>query len=285
MAEAEPSDLLVINRQKSRSEYVNSEPGVQFLIDHLGGVVNIHLARLWGSRKLLFVEGNELPILKHFQLLLFPDSETPLDAVPNMPLGGWGGWNYAVGSSMLLKSTLGDRTRVFCVFDRDYHSESEIQARLAESQQKGIQLHIWSRKEIENYLMNCKVLHRVINKRAKKSPPSFKMLEDQLHEIADKLKQRVIAGCMDAFHLEDRKIQPSTAAQRATQWVDQRWTTLDEKLNLIPGKEALSRLSEWAREEFNASFGSVTVLRAFTRNEVPMEIAKVLEAIEQNVDF
>ena len=88
MAEAEPSDLLVINRQKPRSEYVNSEPGVQFLIDHLGGVVNIHLARLWGSRKLLFVEGKDLSILKYFQLLLFPGSDTPLDAVPNMALGG-----------------------------------------------------------------------------------------------------------------------------------------------------------------------------------------------------
>lgn len=248
-------------------------------------MVNIHLARLWGSRKLLFLEGNELPILKHFQQLLFPNSETPLDAVPNMPLGGWGGWNYAVGSSMLLKNTLGDRTRVFCILDHDYHSDSEVQVRLAESQLKGIQLHIWSRKEIENYLLHPKVLHRVINKRAKKPPPSLEMVENRLHEIAEKLKQTVIDGCMDAFLFEDRKIQPSTAAQRARKWVDERWDTLEGKLRLIPGKEALSRLSEWAGQEFNATFGSVTVLRAFAQNEVPAEIARVLEAIEQNVEF
>ena len=285
MAEAEPSELLVIDRQKSRSEYVNSEPGVQFIIDHLGGVVNIHLARLWGSRKLIFVEGNELPILKYFQLLLFPGSESPIDTVPNMPLGGWGGWNYAVGSSMLLRSTFGDRTRVFCIFDRDYHSESEIKDRLEEAHRRGIQLHIWRKKEIENYLLNPRVLHRVIQRCAKKPPPPLNAVEDKLHEIADRLKQTVLAGYMDSFHLEDRKIQPSTAAQRAADWVDQRWGTIEEKLQLIPGKEALTRLSEWAGKEFNASFGSMTVLRGFTRNEVPAEIAKVLEAVEQNVEL
>ena len=61
--------------------------------------------------------------------------------------------------------------------------------------------------------------------------------------------------------------------------------TLDEKLKLIPGKEALARLSDWAGQEFNASFGAVTVLRAFTKDEVPGEVAKILEAIESNIGF
>lgn len=165
MSEAEPSDLLVISRQEDRSEYVNSEPGVQFIIDHLGGVLNIHLARMWGSRRLIFVEGKDLSLLKHFQTILFPDSDSPLDAIPNMQLGGWGGWNYAVGCSILLKRTLGDRTRVYCILDRDYHSEGEIDRRLAEAARNGIQLHIWSKKEIENYLLSPKVLHKLIRAR------------------------------------------------------------------------------------------------------------------------
>jgi hypothetical protein len=209
MAEAEPSDLLVISRQEDRSEYVNSEPGVQFIIDHLGGVLNIHLARLWGSRRLVFVEGEDLSLLKHFQTILFPNSDSPLDAIPNMQLGGWGGWNYAVGCSILLKNTLGDRTRIYCILDRDYHSEIEIDKRLAEAARHGIQLHIWAKKEIENYLLSPKALHKLIRTRATRTPPTIEEIENQLTAIAEKLKNVVVDGVTDAYHLEERKLQPS----------------------------------------------------------------------------
>ena len=60
MAEAEPDNILIIDKRRRRSHYANNEPGVQFLIDRLGGIHNVHLALLFSARKFLFVEGKDL---------------------------------------------------------------------------------------------------------------------------------------------------------------------------------------------------------------------------------
>jgi hypothetical protein len=121
MAEADPSEILVINNKKARSEYANTEPAVQVLVDQLGGIHNVHLARLWNARKVILLEGKDLAFLKTLHAKLYPNAETPLDAIPNLSIGGWGGWAHAIGSNMALKNAVGDRITTYCIFDRDYH--------------------------------------------------------------------------------------------------------------------------------------------------------------------
>jgi hypothetical protein len=82
MSEVEPSSILVTDRRRRKSEFATSLPGVQAIIDQIGGVHNIHLARLWSSKKVVFVEGDDLTFLKIFQDKLFPASNEPLDAHP-----------------------------------------------------------------------------------------------------------------------------------------------------------------------------------------------------------
>lgn len=83
--------------------------------------------------------------------------------IPNLSIGGWGGWNYAIGSTMLLNNASNESIRVFCLLDRDYHTDSEINDRLEESKKRGVELHIWSKKEIENYLLVPETIARIVN--------------------------------------------------------------------------------------------------------------------------
>ena len=134
MAEADPGNILIIDKKERRSRYANNEPGVQVLIDQIGGIHNVHLARLWSARKFLLVEGKDIGLLKHFHGTLFPDVELPIDAIPSLPIGGWSGWPYAVGSSMTLKNAVGDRITTYCILDSDYHSSTEIEERYVEGE-------------------------------------------------------------------------------------------------------------------------------------------------------
>ena len=70
-----------------------------------------------------------------------------------MPIGGWSGWPYALGSAMFLRNAADERIRVYCLLDSDYHTPQQITARLAQAADAGVDLHIWKRKEIENYLL------------------------------------------------------------------------------------------------------------------------------------
>jgi hypothetical protein len=80
MSEADPSNILMVDKKEKRSRYANDEPGVQLLIDRIGGIHNVHLARLWSARKFLLVEGKDLSLLRQFHSILYPDAELPLDA-------------------------------------------------------------------------------------------------------------------------------------------------------------------------------------------------------------
>ena len=60
-----------------------------------------------------------------FHQRIFPDAELSLDTIPNMTIGGWNGWPYAVGSAMLLRNSGGEAITTYCVLDADYFSEEE----------------------------------------------------------------------------------------------------------------------------------------------------------------
>lgn len=90
MAEVEPDEILIVDRTRHRSRFTPGLPAVQALIDHVGSVHNIHLAKLSHARKCVFVEGNDLKLLSEFQQTLTPDSSDPISALPNMSVGGVG---------------------------------------------------------------------------------------------------------------------------------------------------------------------------------------------------
>jgi energy-coupling factor transporter ATP-binding protein EcfA2 len=124
MAEADPSEILVVDKRKRRSRFANSEPAVQLLIDQIGGVHNVHLARLWSARKFLLLEGEDMALLRRFHAVLYPEADLPLDALPSLSIGGWTGWPRAIGSSLAMKNAVGDRIVSYCILDRDYHTDA-----------------------------------------------------------------------------------------------------------------------------------------------------------------
>lgn len=177
MSEVQPEDILIIDRNSGQSAPAASVPAVQSLIDNVGSAHNIQFARLWNARKFILIEGEDLGILKQIQNILFPDSEAPIDTIPNMQIGGWGGWPYVIGSTMMLKNSLGEKVTTYCLLDSGYHTDTAIDARIDEAKGHGIQLHVWARKEIESYLLVPTAIHRLIEGRiAKRTSPRLLLM-------------------------------------------------------------------------------------------------------------
>ena len=109
MSEVSPDEILVVDKRKDKSTFASNTKSVQNIIDKLGGVHNIHLARLGSSRKTMFVEGEDIGVLGSMQNALFPSSQEPLSTIPNFSFGGWGNWKAAIWSSDLLRKEMGER--------------------------------------------------------------------------------------------------------------------------------------------------------------------------------
>ena len=81
-----------------------------------------------------------------------------------MEVGGWGGRNLAVASARFLGQNMGGLIACYCIFDRDYHIQDELDKRQKDAKGRGIELHIWQLKKLENYLLCAAAIHRAIKK-------------------------------------------------------------------------------------------------------------------------
>lgn len=287
MAEVGPEDILVIDQGRREAKFANSLPAVQRVIDQIGGVHNLNLARLSTSKKCLLVEGKDLEILKQFQNSLIPNSSEPLDIVPNMSIGGWGGWSYAIGSRMFLTNALGEEIFVYCLLDSDYHTVETVAGRYGEAKKAGVRLHIWKRKEIENYLLIPSAIVRVIARRPGRrgDPPTEDRVKDRLERIAETQKGDAFDAISQEVLAENRSKGSKFANRVARERIDEAWASLDGKLSAISGKFMLSKISEWAQDKFTTMISARSLARELRHNEIAPEIQTVIRAIEEKDDF
>lgn len=206
MAEADPEDVLVVDRRRALSRFATGAPALQRLVDHVGSVHNVQLARLWNARKCLLVEGNDVKLLGIVHRLLFADRDA-LEALPHMPVGGWGGWAYAVGSSMLLQNAGGEAIAIYCVLDSDYHSSRAITERLEHAKRVGVHLHIWSLKELENYFLVPSTISRTIDRRVSgRKGPTEPEVGAQLEVICGEMQELVFDAMAAEVWVENRAL-------------------------------------------------------------------------------
>jgi hypothetical protein len=192
-----------------------------------------------------------------------------------------------VGSGFLLKNAGGEGIVTYCIFDSDYHQQEAIRARYKESKERGISLHIWKRKEIENYLLNPRAIQRAIQAQITRGDayPSEADVVKKLSEIAENLKQDVIDCVATHIHNADRKRTVATANQMARRMVAERWKTLDQCLSIIPGKEALSQISRWIQEKYKTTVSGLLIAHHMTTEDIEQEMQDILMAIEECEPF
>lgn len=286
LSEVEPNDVLILERRDPASAFSTSLPAVQDVLTSIGSAQNLQLTRLWGARRLLLLEGKDMAILKRLYNTLFPGSGQPLEAVPNMPIGGWNGWPYAIGSSMLLKNSVGEEIKVYCVLDSDYHTPAEVDDRLRDAATKRVQLYIWRKKEIENYLLVPTAIQRLIAAHVptRLPAPSVEEVRDAMYCIADDLRDVVLDAIANEHWLRNRAGGLTAANREARRLVNPLWPDPTARLGLVSGKDVLSALSEWSQTNFGVSFGAATIAQELQANEIEPEVVSVLTAVERIVD-
>lgn len=285
LSEVEPSDVLIIDAERPRSTWANNIRGVQKVIDTIGGVHNLQLSRLASSRRCLFVEGDDVTVLKHLHDKLFPNADA-LDLIPRVSVGGWSGWQRVVGAGQLLRNAAGDGITSYSIFDSDYHLVDEIASRFDEARANHIQLQIWSRKEIENYLLIPSCVQRVISERTSGSIlPTDEEIFEKTIEVAHANLQATIDNYVNSYHTAHRDLGVQAASRQAREYVDRRLSEPDGILSVVSGKAILAGLATWSQGTFGATFGSELVARSMWAEEISAEIRGVLSAIEMSNRF
>ena len=283
LSEVDPEDVLVIDKHRASSAFANSDLAVQRALDKMGSGQSVQLMRLWMAKRFLLVEGKDVSLLSKFQTVLFPNSAVPFGAIPSQSVGGWGGWQQAIGAAATLKNSAGERIKVYCLLDRDYQADTKIEERKAEAERMGIELHVWSRKELENYFLAPEPITRLINEGIEDGKPvvSIDSVRSALDGIAERLKQPTADAIAEYYYLEDRGAGVAAANRKARARIALSWGDLPSKLGVVSGKEALARLSEWSTQEHGVSLSLGAIARKFQPGELDPELIRIVTAIER----
>lgn len=236
----EPYQIVMIDKSTRKMQYAGNYRAVQEVIDNLGSNHNLSLIRLGNVRKCIFVEGKDIKILSKFQNIVHPENSLSLDQFPTVELGGWSRFNEALGAARLFFEETKGEIKTYCILDRDYHSDTEIAELYRKAGENHLNLHVWKRKEIENYILTPQSVFKLTGLDSSQFDEFLTCLYNKL----DVLREEVLSGIMDRMATQDKSKTPSYFLKAAEEILNLKWNTMEGK----------AVTSKWQKPDFNNQY-------------------------------
>ncbi|MGF9691573.1 AAA family ATPase [Rhizobium sp. 0TCS1.26] len=287
--EADEMEVVSINSKYRNAKRIRSEEDYNNIRLYVGSSTNTDFARVAKTRKVVFVEGEDRKI---FQILA---RSLGLDAlaqsvVPFVKLGGFEGWQRALGAVWAFKEILDLEISVFCIFDRDYRCNEEVSAYQTEFEANGLTSRILGRKEIENYFLDLTSLRAALNRRrvgrhkAALEEEDFLRLIDQ---ITTKFKSKVYgqrtAKKADYYKNIRSSHDHATVIEGVHAELEATWCDLQKRLHIVPGKEFLSELNSELQQQGIGQLTLRMISESFDTKSIDPEFYDLLMELDSFV--
>jgi energy-coupling factor transporter ATP-binding protein EcfA2 len=278
ISEVEPRNIVIIDRENSESVIADEIPVVQAALDNIGSVHNISLSRLLQCKKYLYIEGDDIQILRRWHNTIFPNSQIPIDIIPSTKTGGWGSWDIQKNQAIKLKTEL-NNANIYFLYDKDYHKDDEMQERISNAKSAGIHLHIWSKKEIENYLISIPTIVKILNNKVNRDITELEAeIKAAINTICESYKEEILDILIEEHRRTNKNLTYPSCKQQIKPSFEQNWE--QNKLSIVSGKKIISSLSAVCQEKYGVSINAYLIASNMKRKEIDEEVVKFLTAIE-----
>jgi hypothetical protein len=281
ISEVRPENILIINRNNEESILADGYPILQTAISNLGSIHNITLARMLNNKKYIYVEGDDLELLRVFYDKIYPQNSMPLDHIPNVSTGGWGSWDIQKDNARRLIE-ITPTLKTYFIYDRDYHLNEDVSVRELEANNRNIRLHVWKSKELENYVISSEAIAAFICQ--KNCTKEYNAVNNEVLELIIELsnERRIFIRNQRFEELSKKKEYKGKAVRAielADEWIEQKWKDYNSIISIVPGKEMISKLSELCKKKYNVSFSPIQIASAMKISQIPEEVKEVLQLI------
>jgi len=290
--EVEPDDIISIDKNSNEARRLSNIDEVQTCITQLGSFQNLKLVHFVRGKSCLFVEGNDFRYLRILARKLNFDSFVREDGFSVIPLEGFSNWDRLLYVGWVFKNAFGERVKCYVVLDKDYYTSQEIDEIVSNLQKKGVGIHVWERKEIENYIINYDALYRMFKSRFSKRhigaeiPLSKKEFDKKIESIFEELKNDVQSQII-ARRIRtrpDKSVDASTVVADVLKEFQDRWRDKNYRRKTIPGKEFFARLNAWLNDEYHITIPVGYAFNSLKSDEIETEIRNVISDFIQLVN-
>ncbi len=279
ISRVEPDCILEINKKDRTMHYAADSKSVQAIIDDIGGMQNLALLNLGRKRKCLFVEGKDMYYLNRFNELLYGSQ---LD-IPSIAFGGFSKISRVYGASNLFYNETSNQILCYALADRDYRDPIIVKNVMEEALKEHLNLHVWEKKEIENYLIVPEVLYSLIPSKFNISYDEFivtleKIIDQQKDSVFDSISGQYRIDCKELS--EGQQWDTATCNQRARTFLSKNWTSLENKISIVGGKEFLSILAKYYKDNYHFSISAKKIIANMSVDNICQELKDFLKQLQ-----
>jgi hypothetical protein len=232
----------------------------------------------------IFVEGKDFLIISKFARLLGFHQVANRSDFAVVPVEGFNP-DRIRSLKAGMEATLGRSIAAAALLDKDYRSDAERAAILRDCEDICDFITIHRRKEIENFLLVASALDRACErkvvdraKRGGERAAYVPTMGDLLEQFCASKRTYVLAHYLENGRRFARANSPSlsdaTVSERVLTEFDPAWC--DSRLELVPGKEALSFINQHVQAEYGVALTATAVLDTMRRDEVPEEMSELI---------
>ncbi|WP_040600823.1 ATP-dependent nuclease [Patulibacter medicamentivorans] len=283
----DPSNLVLIEPGATRVEVGSDAVTPMTVLQSLGDIDNVDAYALIRNRRCLFVEGpKDREIFSRFAATLRLRLFTGDDRIVTLAVGGSTRIEH-IEQLDVIESLIGRKVASLEVRDRDGRTDEVRTVAIGDRERP---LHILQRDCIESYLMDPAVIARVITtlseQRGKAQTPSVDEIAGVIDQTCDEIRDVAIdrltdRSMKDAFAQGDRNQTVTKSRPAMSEWVEARWSDLDSRLEVLPGKLLMSKVLPKIQQSYGVSFGTSKIAEAFTASDIPAELVQLLDQISE----
>jgi energy-coupling factor transporter ATP-binding protein EcfA2 len=289
--EAEPDDIVLVNKQRRTARRIRDPSQLEDVFEALGSNTNPILTQLAKTRRAIFVEGKDFLVLSRIARRMGADAIANRRDFAVVPVQGFN--PERIRSLKLgMETTLGTKIVAAAILDRDYRSKGECSEIIKECSVFCDYCVVHSRKEIENFLLAPDALDRAAaskvgdhGRRSGRQLGFKPCAEAVLRDFCDAKKSYVFSQTISERRRFERVNAPGRSeaeiAEQALNELEHEWQSLDGRLALIPGKEALSSLNQFLQGQYGVCLTSTAVIAAMRLDEVPHELEELMTTLKE----
>lgn len=282
--EVEPEDVISIDKKLNMSKRLSTIDEVQTCITQLGSYQNLKLVNFIRKKTCLFVEGKDFNSLKKLASKLEISQFAQEDGFSVIPLDGFSNWERLLHIDWLFENALGEKVKCFVILDSDYYPDNYITYVTDNLSSKGVKVHVWSKKELENYLINFKLLFRIFSDKYqdrypdREIPISPEEFELELLSLFEQFKYHVQGQIIskNIGSRVDKSEDPSVITTRTLEDFEEKWGDIEYRKKVIPGKDYFSSMNKWLNNKYKISLSLGHIKKSILKAEIDKEIADTI---------
>jgi energy-coupling factor transporter ATP-binding protein EcfA2 len=291
ITEAETDDIVLISKRRKSARRIRHPSQLEEVFKILGSNLNPVLTQLARTRRAVFVEGKDFQIIGKFaQKLSFTNVGNRSDFAV-IPVEGFNPERIR-SLKTGMEATLGTKIDLLAILDRDYRCDAECASIAKECKVFCNSVVIHRRKEIENFLLVPDAIDRAVARkmadRAKRGGEDMKYtagVAQILEAFASEKKSYVTAQYVANRRRFERTKSPTThettVTELALQEVETCWSEASSRLDIIPGKEAISAVNQQLQTRYGTSVTATAIIDAMALHEIPTDMKELVSAISQ----